>query len=79
MAFVYSCIKSPCYLGQTESVHELICAKPSALTAVSTARYFIGPPSMHLDLYTYGDMTSRNLWSRYVRHFVGITWRNVWS
>ena len=22
-------------------------------------------------------MTSQNLWSRYVRHFVGITWHNV--
>ena len=30
-------------------------------------------------LYTYGDMTSQNLWSWYVRHFVGITWKNVWS
>jgi len=26
-----------------------------------------------------GEMTSRNLWSLYVRHFVGIAWRNVWS
>jgi len=24
--------------------------------------------------YTWGEVTSRNLWSRYVRHFVGITW-----
>ena len=23
--------------------------------------------------------TSQNLWSRYVSHFVGITWHNVWS
>jgi len=30
-------------------------------------------------LYKYGEMTSQNLWSRYVGHFVGITWRNVWS
>ena len=26
-----------------------------------------------------GKMTSQDLRSRYVRHFVGITWRNVWS
>ena len=24
-------------------------------------------------------MTSQDLWSRYDRHFVGITWHNVWS
>ena len=28
---------------------------------------------------TQGEMTSRNLWARYDRHFVGITWHNVWS
>ena len=26
------------------------------------------------DVYTQGEMTSQHLWSRYVRHFVGITW-----
>ena len=26
-----------------------------------------------------GEVTSQNLWSRYDRHFVGITWHNVWS
>ena len=26
---------------------------------------------------TQDDITSQNLWSRYVRHFVGITWHNV--
>jgi len=30
-------------------------------------------------LYTQGKVTSQNLWSRYVRHFVGIVWRNVRS
>ena len=29
--------------------------------------------------YAYGEMKSQNLWSHYVRHFVGITWHNVWS
>jgi len=29
--------------------------------------------------YTQGEMTSRNLLSRYVRHFVGMTWHNAWS
>jgi len=29
--------------------------------------------------YTQGEVTSHNLWSRYNRHFVGITWYNVWS
>ena len=27
--------------------------------------------------YTQGEVTSQNLWSRYDRHFVGITWHNV--
>ena len=31
-----------------------------------------------LSFYTWGEMTSQNLWSRHVRHFVGITWHNVW-
>ena len=26
-----------------------------------------------------GELTSQNLWPRYVRHFVGITWHDVWS
>jgi len=29
--------------------------------------------------YALCELTSQNLWSRYVRHFVGITWHNVWS
>ena len=29
--------------------------------------------------YTWGEVTSQNLWSRYDLHFVGITWHNVWS
>jgi len=29
--------------------------------------------------YRYGEVTSENLWPRYVRHFVGITWHNVTS
>ena len=28
---------------------------------------------------TKGEMTSQNLWSRYVLHFVPIAWHNVWS
>ena len=31
------------------------------------------------NVYTWGEVTSRNLWPRYDRHFVGITWHNVWS
>ena len=30
-------------------------------------------------VYTYREMTSHNLWSRYDHHFVGVTWHNVWS
>jgi len=31
--------------------------------------------------YTWGEVTSQNLWPRYDRHFVGrpITWHNVCS
>jgi len=29
--------------------------------------------------YTQGELTSQNLWSRYLRHFVGITSHNVLS
>ena len=32
-----------------------------------------------LSTNTQGEMTSQNLWSRYVRHFVGITWHDVLS
>ena len=28
---------------------------------------------------TEGEVTPQNLWPRYDRHFVGITWHNVWS
>jgi len=27
--------------------------------------------------YTRGEVMSQSLWSRYVRHFVGITWHDV--
>jgi len=30
-------------------------------------------------VHTDDEMTSQNLWSRYDRHCVGITWHNVWS
>ena len=33
----------------------------------------------HVAVMTQCEMTSQNLWSRYDRHFVGITWHNVWS
>ena len=29
--------------------------------------------------YRQGEVTSQNLWPRYDRHFVGITWHNVTS
>ena len=29
--------------------------------------------------YAYGELTSQILWSRYDRHFVGITEHNVWT
>ena len=29
--------------------------------------------------YTLGEVTSENLWSRYDRHVVGVTWHDVWS
>ena len=29
--------------------------------------------------YTHGEVMSQNLWPRYARHFVGITWHIVWS
>jgi len=32
-----------------------------------------------LVVYTYSEVTSQNLGPRYDRHFVGITWHNVWS
>jgi len=32
-----------------------------------------------LATYTRGEVTSQNLWSRYDRHVVGITWHDVWS
>ena len=32
---------------------------------------------IEVGLYTWGEVTSQNLWPRYDRHFVGITWHNV--
>ena len=32
-----------------------------------------------MQLYAQGEVTSQNLWPRYDRHFVGITWHNAWS
>ena len=29
--------------------------------------------------YTWREVTPQTMWSRYDRHFVGITWHNVWS
>jgi len=34
-------------------------------------------PSVFLFSYTSGEVTSQNLWPRYDRHFVDVTWRNV--
>ena len=46
---------------------------------VGTTRTLCAAESVQLSgIYTLGEMTSENLWSRYARHFVGITWRNVW-
>jgi len=36
-------------------------------------------PARRRTRYTQGEMTSQNLWPRHDRHFVGITWHNVWS
>jgi len=33
--------------------------------------------SVSVCVYTYGESTSQNLWSRYDRHFVGIAWHSV--
>ena len=33
---------------------------------------------MPCSVYTEGDVTSQNLWSRHDRHVVGITWHDVW-
>jgi len=36
-------------------------------------------PKSHVVYYTQGDVMSQNLWPRYNRHFLGMTWHNVWS
>jgi len=35
-------------------------------------------PTKRIEL-TKRELTSQNLWSRYDRHFVGITWHFAWS
>jgi len=45
-------------------------------TALRSAKITVSPAQC---LYTWGEMTSHNLRSLYVRYFVGITWHNVWS
>jgi len=36
-------------------------------------------PILWIEANTQGEVTSQNLWSRYDRHVVGITWHGVWS
>jgi len=43
------------------------------LTLVRRSLFHKGPLVSQCT-YTQGEMTSRHLWSRYDRHFVGITW-----
>ena len=46
--------------------------------AIISVKLTILKSTLLLD-YTLGEVTSQNLWPRYDRHFVGITWHNVWS
>jgi len=42
-------------------------------------RRFCGSSRLRWTIHRDGEVTSHNLWPRYRRHFVGITWHNVWS
>jgi len=49
-------------------------------TAAKINWHRYGTKLRHCDaMYTWGEVTSQNLWPRYGRHFVGITWHNVRS
>jgi len=52
-------------------VTDLICSSYKVLA------YFF--PKESREWNTQGEMTSQNLWSRYARYFVGITWHKVLS
>jgi len=61
----------------------LIIRRPTVVRATSDISNVAGMHAVYCQYqlstyYTQGEMTSRHLWSRFIRHFVGITWHNVW-
>ena len=70
-------IHCPIRVGRRRFVKELkIPNYLPKVTAFSAYNLFV---SFCIDFCTWGEATSQNLWSRYVRHFVGITRHIVWS
>ena len=45
----------------------------------SLTGHFVESVAKVVALYTQGEVTSPSLWSRYDRHFVGITRYTAWS
>jgi len=75
------------FSGQFSSVPFICCERALSLAADSTRlnwtalwrrvrRRVFGITNMFI---IQGEVTSQNLWSRYDRYFVGITWHDVWS
>ena len=63
----------------TKQVAIVLLATGRITSATKEITEYGSRASLAIPKYTQGEMTSQNLWSRYVRHFVGITWHNVWS
>jgi len=64
-------------MGWTQQTSKVVGSGPKAQVEIAAFDYYrdgIRSESLSvLDLYTYGEVMSQNLWSKYVRHVVGRT------
>ena len=56
-------------------IHQMITPRVCALVILNSFVRLLP----FIQLHTWGEVTSQNLWSVYDRHFVGITRYNVFS
>ena len=74
------CKSAPCSRQITmPAPHRSIFYRPNALPAAQPTASKHWRHTTDNRHNTQGEMTSPNLWPRYDRHFVGITWHNMWS
>jgi len=56
-----------------------VAAAAGVSTSLGNQHTSLPSPPHLVNNNTWGEVASHNLWPRYDRHFVGITWHNVWS